>query len=413
MQHVHTDTSVLDVNHLHTPQPIARRSAKQTKPSSDTFPSYLRNLTWSEGNPNPDILAIATTRMDPLPQPPPNEFSNVEALTTIRNNPHLFRIVTPIRAAVLKRHLSLHPNQPLVLSVCLGLTNGFWPWAITDVESRPLTWDNSSRPFKEEAHASFVREQRDMEICLERFSASFGPDLLPGMFAVPLGVVPKPHSTKLRMVVDHSVELFSPNSMIPRDRVAVPLNNLHHLGHTLLAARSRFGLSTHLIIFKSDVLQAYRHLPMHPLWQIHQVVTIDGQRHVDRCNNFGNRAAGGIWGTFIGLVIWIAIFIKHLHDLFAYVDDVFSWEFESNVMWYAPYRRFFPMKQAQLLLLWDELGIPHEEPKQLFGPILTIIGFEVNSNAMTITMPPDKRLDLIQSIRTFATPATHYKTFSD
>ncbi|EKM60531.1 uncharacterized protein PHACADRAFT_189656 [Phanerochaete carnosa HHB-10118-sp] len=54
---------------------------------------------------------------------------------------------------------------------------------------------------------------------------------------------------------------------------------------------------------------------------------------------------------------------------------------------YNPYHAFFPSKQVKLLLLWDELGIPHKQLKQIFVHSLTIIGFQVDSAAMTITLP--------------------------
>ena len=69
----------------------------------------------------------------------------------------------------------------------------------------------------------------------------------------------------------------------------------------------------------------------------------------------------------MGIVLWIAINVKHILDLLAYVDDMFSWEFANNLLWYEPYTCHFPAKQALLLQLWDELGIPHEQSKQVFG----------------------------------------------
>ncbi|KIJ38677.1 hypothetical protein M422DRAFT_176190 [Sphaerobolus stellatus SS14] len=66
------------------------------------------------------------------------------------------------------------------------------------------------------------------------------------------------------------------------------------------------------------------------------------------------------------------------------------------MLWYEPYKKDLPAKQTQLLQLWDELGIPHEEPKQLWGTKLTIIGFDVDPNAMTITMPHQACMDLIE-----------------
>jgi hypothetical protein len=147
---------------------------------------------------------------------------------------------------------------------------------------------------------------------------------------------------------------------------------------------------------------------MHPLWQIKQVITVPPDRHVDRCNQFGGGAAGRIWWSFIAPVLWIAIHVKSIPDVFGYVDDEFSWEFASNVSWYTPYNKFMPTKQVKLLELWDELGIPHEERKQVFGSPLTIIGFDVDPNRMTITMPQQSRDDLVKALRDFAVPGLRH-----
>jgi len=143
------------------------------------------------------------------------------------------------------------------------------------------------------------------------------------------------------------------------------------------------------------VSQAYWQIPLHFLWQLFQVVTIDGMRHVDRNNNFGNRGAGALCGAFMELVLWIVIFVKGIPDLFTYVDDTFSWEFADNTLWYEPYHKFLPTKQACLLLLWDELCIPHEEAKQISDTSLMIIGLDVDPNAMTITMPDQASHNLV------------------
>jgi hypothetical protein len=369
-------------------------------------PRYVRNFVWSEERISLLTSAMATIYAPPCPEFPSNELSNLSALSTIRENPNLFRVVSPINLTVFERLLSMHPNTLFVRSVCNSLKQGFWPWANTLDMSRPDTYDNSCRPIKTEEHAAFVRSQRDVEITLGQFSESFGTDLLPGMYSMPIGVVPKPHSDKLRMVFDHSAEPYSLNSLIPKEERSVHLDNLADLGRILRRVRCQYGRDLRLVLFKSDVSRAYRLMPMHPLWQIRQIVTIDGHRHVDRCNQFGNGAAGRVWGCFIALVLWIAIFIYAINDLLGYVDDEFSWEFAFNTKWYPPYNKFLPTKQANLLYLWDLLGIPHEERKQVFSTPLTIIGFEVDPNAMTITMPLDARSDLIRAVRPFAVIGT-------
>ncbi|KAF8801434.1 hypothetical protein BYT27DRAFT_7261977 [Phlegmacium glaucopus] len=155
------------------------------------------------------------------------------------------------------------------------------------------------------------------------------------MTTIPLWVVPKPHSDKLRLVVNHSVGNYSPNSYISSADAKVHLDTLHALGAALLQVRKEHG-DRELTLFKTDVFQAYRRLPVHPLWQLRQVVMIDGLHH-------------------------IAIFVKFILNLFAYVDDTFSWDFADSSTFYAPYRKHLPSKQAQLLSLFDDLGIPHKE----------------------------------------------------
>lgn len=51
---------------------------------------------------------------------------------------------------------------------------------------------------------------------------------------------------------------------------------------------------------------------------------------------------------------------------------------------YEPYNQLMPAKQAQLLRLWDKLGILHKKEKQLWGTQLTIIGIEVDTKQMTL-----------------------------
>lgn len=366
-----------------------------------TKPRFARDLIWSVDEAPRVTSAFSTLYEQPVPRPPENELNNVVALKTIAQHQHLFKIVTPINVDHFEQLLITHPNQRFVRSVCIALREGFWPWARTDGLSHPATWDNSDKPLRNEAYQVFVREQRDIEVKLGQFSPAFGSKLLPGMYSMPIWVVPKPHTEKLRMVVDQSAEPYSQNSLIPKTERSVHLDNIHDLGVALRQVHSKFP-NKRLVLWKSDVSRAYRLAPMSPLWQIRQIVTIDGERHVDRCNNFGNGAAGRVWGSIAGLMLWIAMDVKNIQDLFGYVDDDFSWEFEDNLEWYGPYQKFMPSKQTRFLELWDELGIPHEERKQVSGAPLTVIGFDVDPNTMTVTMPPQSRSDLITAIRDFA-----------
>ena len=361
-------------------------------------PKYACNYIWHHDESFCTTLAMYTESIPALPSPLENQLNNSVALTTLCDNPKLFSLVSPIHIDQLEHYLSSHLNCPLVFSVVHSFHHGFWPYAHPQGIIWPLTIDNSFCPLNNPTQISFVYDQRDYKIQQGHFSPAFGKDLLPGMKAVLIGVIPKPHSEKLWLVVDQSSGLFSPNSFIPWEDVAVPLDDLHDLGVILQNVHMNFGIHTKLVLFKSDVSQAYCHVLIHPLWQLFQIIMIDGLWHVDRNNNFGNWGAGRLWGTFIGVVLWIAIHVKHIHDLLTYINDTFSWDFTNNILWYTPYNKFFPAKQTCLLQLWDELSIPHKCPKQLFGSWLTIIGFNIDTDTMTITMPAQAHTDLIAAM---------------
>ena len=209
------------------------------------------------------------------------------------------------------------------------------------------------------------------------------------MYSSPIHGVLKPHTTKLRLVTNQSAGPFAPNSMIPRDCITgYPLDNMTHLGEMLLHLRNEEG-NFPLVLFKSDIAEAYRLLPVHPYWQIKQINTIDGERFVDRNNCFGGRGSGAIFIAFNSLVTWIAKNVKFIPYLGAYSDDSFGIDQSGNLIPYKKYNKLMPEQQVKLLCLWDKLGIPHEEQKQTWGAPLTIIGIHVNPNKMTLSLPPD------------------------
>lgn len=158
----------------------------------------------------------------------------------------------------------------------------------------------------------------------------FGPDLLPGMYSTPVLAVPKPHSDKLRLVSHQSCGIFSQNSMIDKDLTRGPrMDTLHQFIPALLHFRREHG-KVCLVLWKSDVSEAFRHHPAHPLWQIKQVVTTniptkDEIDHgidrgtlvctVDWRSCFGSCASPRNWSSIMGLVIWVAIFVKWILDL--------------------------------------------------------------------------------------------------
>lgn len=365
-------------------------------------PKYLRYNLWrTDGEMSPNS-ADWSEHAPPLPRIPTTELSNPVVARTIDENSHLFKIVTPINVDRFEELLLDHPNPAFVESVCYGLRNGFWPWANTHQGVYPVTHDASRAPPSDPARNAFLSTQRDLEVQKGRFSESFGTSLLPGMYCMPIHAVPKPHSTDLRMVTDQSAGEYSLNSMMHReDSPSYPLDNMRHLGEMLLAFRKKS--SARLTMFKSDIAEAYRLMPVHPFWQIKQINLVNGSAHVDRNCTFGGRKSGDIFVSFNSLVTWIAHHVKGIPFLAAYCDDSFGFTLEDDVTYYTPYGKFLPSPQATLLSLWDELSIPHKEKKQISGSPLVIIGIDVDPNLMTLTLPASARSDLLAELDKFCT----------
>ncbi|KAM5545972.1 hypothetical protein V8D89_000098 [Ganoderma adspersum] len=173
----------------------------------------------------------------------------------------------------------------------------------------------------------------------------------------------------------------------------------------LINSLRRAHPSEDLILWKSDVSQAYRRMPMSPHWQIFQVITIDGQHHIDRCNTFGGHASLHIWLAFYCLVAWIAVHKCGLSMLVNYVDDSAGIQLHKFVQWYLRYEIYMPRDQAHLLGLWDELGLGHDRPKQLFAPRIAWIGFEVDADSSHATLPSDAKQKLLTALEDFCGPS--------
>ncbi len=273
-------------------------------------PRYKRGFVFLASDTRKSRAAGCMEYELPVPRPPAEEFENTEAIKTIKDHPQLFKITTPINIDIFEKHLETHPNQDFVHSVITALKEGFWPWADTQhADAFPITWDNSRMDPRSVMEQKFISRYRDEEIEAGRLLEPFSPDLLPGMYSTPVHAVPKPHSDDFRMVSNMSAGSYAPNQMIRHSDIAGScLDGLHTLFSAILRYRQKFPDNSKkiLIVFKSDVSKAYRLCPMHPLWQLKQVVTTGYLtseqkaaggveilvRTVDCNNNFGGRGSG-------------------------------------------------------------------------------------------------------------------------
>lgn len=93
------------------------------------------------------------------------------------------------------------------------------------------------------------------------------------------------------------------NDLVNKDECRVAFDSIISFAPYIV---EKSKTSKPLIIWKSDVQNAYRILPMCLQWHLRQIVCIGDLYHVDRCANFGSSASPKLWCSVFSLVLWIA-----------------------------------------------------------------------------------------------------------
>jgi hypothetical protein len=190
------------------------------------------------------------------------------------------------------------------------------------------------------------------------------------------------------------------NDGIPQSEAKVKYDDMRTFGQNLHNARSS-NPGRCLVTFKSDVVSAFLNLPAHPIFQLRQVVRIEGKLFIVRWLVFGNRASPRCWCAVSGLLCWLGVRKLGIASLHVYMDDFFGWDYADNLVWYRGKLR--PCRQVQFLLLWESISCPFKDRKQEHGEALKIIGFWVDINAGSISLPPSTVSDIITKIDLFLT----------
>ncbi|KAJ6632133.1 hypothetical protein B0H10DRAFT_1770596, partial [Mycena sp. CBHHK59/15] len=105
------------------------------------------------------------------------------------------------------------------------------------------------------------------------------------------------------------------------------------------------------------------------------------------------------------LICWISVKKLNIVGLHVYMDKFFRWDLASNLIHF--HRKLWPCNQVQLLLLWDQLGVPYSNRKQEHGIQLKIISFWIDINLGTIPLTPDSITDLTSCVSDFLTHPDH------
>lgn len=360
-----------------------------------SLPRYRRGYAWTDKN-EPFISPSAhySISAPPLPRPPQHLLEDASIKTALDFYGSDIRVETPFNIDRLASFLDTHPNQPLVESVLWGLRYGFWPLDDGGWDVWKDGWMENYPSDDEDLKA--IRAFRDKELGAHRWSTPI-PELLPGMQVSPL-FVNRRDPLKPRVITDHSASGL--NDGIAKSEAKVRYDDMHDFGQTLHDIHRRFP-DRKFILYKSDVASAFLNLPAHPLWQLRQIVVVDGDMHIVYRLVFGSRASPRIWCAVSSLLCWVAIFKLQIPGIFVYMDDFYGWDFDEDRTYFHDQHR--PQRQVRLLQFWDQISCPYEDKKQVHGSPLKIIGFWVDINAGSISVPPSSVEEAVTAISDFLT----------
>lgn len=201
-------------------------------------------------------------------------------------------------------------------------------------------------------HQEILERQSEEEAEAGHYSREFST-LLPGMKVVPLCLIPKKDSVKMRVCSDMSYGSLSPNSLVDKSKIKISMDSLISFAHFLIDKKKKLK---NLILWKSDIDNTYRTLPMCFQWQARKAVRIRKRFRIDRCCDFRSSGSPKLWCSFWSLVLWIAEFVLGIKGMNNLMDDTWGVCFASELISFKG--RKIPIDQAKLLNLFDFVGVP-------------------------------------------------------
>ena len=299
------------------------------------------------------------------------------------SGPNCFSPATPLIKEAWVQALAGHPDREFVAYILNGIARGFHIGADRSMALLPSRDGNlpsvRQRP-------NLVADYLATERAAGRLLGPIPEHLARCCHISPIGLIPKPHQPgKWRLIVD----LSSPAGASVNDAIAVDHCHMQYASVLEAAALVR-QLGRGAILAKTDLLNAYRVIPVHP--DDHPLLGI----HWDRCTlvdtalPFGLRSAPKIFSAFADALAWVlgARGVKwQLH----YLDDF--------LFLGPPGSPRCALALQQALDMCRALGVPVAAHKTE-GPAtkLTFLGIQINTDTMSLSLPRDKLLRILSLV---------------
>lgn len=284
--------------------------------------------------------------------------------------------INPTKTLTILSYLHIIDNWSHIIE---GLINGF------DIGLRTLPTTTLIFPNHNSSNIDqeFIRSYIEAEQAAGRYSQPFQPsqlELLIGPFRTsPIGIVPKPGSSKLRMIQDLSY---------PRNNPTIPSVNSLINADDFPTAWGSFDATTAMILTLPpgclaatfDISSAYRLTPIRPDQQNWTCVAWDNQVWVDRAVMFGMASSAGVFGAVADMLV--AIYgAAGFGPICKWVDDFFVVR--------LPHQQWSEM---EFINLTADIGVPWSLPKlRPLASTQRYIGFDWHLDTKMVSFPVEKR----------------------
>ena len=280
---------------------------------------------------------------------------------------------SPLRLNLLAPYLSRHPDPRFAEYVAHGLSYGFHIGFSRALPLRPATRNHPSSTDKPMVISSHVQD----ELRLGRLSGPIPQSLVSSVHTSPIGLVPKPHSEKYRLIVD----LSFPRSHSVNDGISSLNCSLQYASvDEAVSVITQLGRGTHLI--KLDMSNAYRVVPIHPDDQPLLGIQWQGCTFIDRALPFGLRSSPKIFNAIADFLTWV-LYCEGVTLVLHYLDDFLIFEPPDCVT--------ASRTRAMVESIFSHVGAPLAHHKSE-GPatVLSFLGIQIDTVQFQLSLPAEK-----------------------
>jgi len=247
---------------------------------------------------------------------------------------------------------------------------------------------------------SFIDSYITSEQAAGCYSRGYTPDelerIIGPFISSPLGLVPKPHSNKFRLIQDLSYPRNNPS--VSSVNAGINISEFPKIwGSFNSTAKLILTLPPGCVAATFDVSAAYRITPIRPSQQNSLCVCWRGRVYVDQPLMFGLSSSAGVFGSIADMLV--AIYGRADFNLIhKWVDDF--------LVIHLPHQSW---SETEFIALTAFCGVPWSiEKLHKFATVQCYIGFDWNLDRKSVAIPAEKLTKIQELVNSWLKPGARF-----